>query len=632
MNNSGYFLTFWLFLWNKFIKNSLIYRALCGVYGFISKKWRTSRITNLFRETFFNENTLRKSVVGKLCFAPLLLIEWVQKKFGETLISQKENSFVIRTCKYYLHNLLALNLRFIGVLLVSASAASLIASLVLKTGIKPELIGLAVGGILCLFEFNVTPFFKGSALVGLTEKALDTKLGFDFYYITKCGGIKSTFCAIFFGTIAGLLAGLVSPLLAVLFLGGLWFFFMVLYKVEFGVFMTLFLAPILPTMAVVALCLLCLFSLIVKALTTKRFEFKTEGVGFVVIVMLVLYLLAAICSFVPIKGVQIWAVYFAFMSFYFVVINTIKTKKQLMNLLTVFALSGLAVCVYGILQYIFGWNVNQAWIDEEMFEDIKMRIYSTLENPNVLGEYILLVLPATIALMWKKRGALAKLVYGGMAAVMGLALILTFSRGCWVGIMAAAAVFVTFCSGKLWGLLLLALPILPMVLPESIINRFASIGDMKDSSTSYRVYIWMGTLHMLKDFWLTGIGPGDEAFAQVYPFYSYSSIVAPHSHNLFLQIMVIGGILAIATFAILLLVFFKKLAVGYQVQGKRGDVSVALVGIGAAVAGFLVQGLFDNCFYNYRVFMIFWAVLALGVAAANVAKNEKPKEEEKTNA
>ncbi len=632
MNSNGYFLTFWLFLWNRFIKNSMLYRVLCGIYGTISEKWRESAITNLFRRTFFDDNTLRKSIVGKVCFFPFILIEWIQKKFGERLTSQKENSFVIRTCKYYLHNLLALNLRFIGVLLLSASASSLAGSLICRTGIKLELVGMALGGVLCLFEFNATTLFKNSGLVTLVEKAFDTKLSFDFYYITKCGGIKSTACGIFFGVIAGLVSGFVSPILGILLLGGLWFFFMVLYKVEFGVFVTLFLAPILPTMLVVGLCLLCLVSLAVKALTTKRFEFKTEGVGLMVILMLALYLLAAVCSFVPFKGVQIWAVYFAFMVFYFVVINTVKTKKQLMNLLTVFAISGFVVCVYGILQYIFGWNVNQAWIDEEMFEDIKMRIYSTLENPNVLGEYILLVLPVTIALMWKKRGIFAKIVYGGMAAVQGLALILTFSRGCWIGIMASAAVFVTFAAGKLWGLLLLVLPVIPMVLPESIINRFTSIGNMKDSSTSYRVYIWMGTLHMLKDFWLTGIGPGDEAFAQVYPFYSYSSIVAPHSHNLFLQIMVIGGILAIIAFAVLLLVFFKKLAVGYQVQGKKGDISVALVGIGSAVMGFLVQGLFDNCFYNYRVFMIFWAVLALGTAAVNAAKNEKSTEEVGTNA
>ena len=52
-----------------------------------------------------------------------------------------------------------------------------------------------------------------------------------------------------------------------------------------------------------------------------------------------------------------------------VIINTIKTKTQLFNLLKLFAVSALFVCLYGIAQYIFGWNVKQAWMDEEMFEE-----------------------------------------------------------------------------------------------------------------------------------------------------------------------------------------------------------------------------------------------------------------------
>ena len=56
---------------------------------------------------------------------------------------------------------------------------------------------------------------------------------------------------------------------------------------------------------------------------------------------------------------------------------------------------------------------------------------------------------------------------------------------------------------------------LPFVLPETIINRFLSIGNMADSSTSYRVYIWLGTIAMLKDYWFCGIGPGAAAFNQV---------------------------------------------------------------------------------------------------------------------
>lgn len=632
MKNNGYILSAWLFLWNRFIKNSVLYRILCSIYSFISRQWQNSLITNLFRKSFFSDDTASAGVFGKILFSPFSFIEWIQKKYCAQLTNLKETSLILRVCKYFLHNLLAINLRFIGVMLVSAAAGDLAVSLIFGGGWKLDLIAVVLGALLCLFDINAVDLLRSSALVKLVSKALDLDFSFDFYYMTKCGGKARLFCAAGFGLTAGIICAKLSPVYALAFVAGIWFLFMVLYKVEFGVFAAIFLAPIIPTMPVVGLTLLCLASLIIKALTTKKFKFRTDGVGFMVIFLLLTYLLAAFTSFAPLKSIQIWAVYFAFMIFYFVIINTVKTKKQLKGILTVFCLSGLAVCLYGIMQYAFDWNVSQAWMDEEMFEDIKMRIYSTLENPNVLGEYILLVLPVCIALMWKKKSFLSKIVFGGMAAVMGIALILTFSRGCWLGLLFAAAIFITFAAGKLWGLAIPALPLIPMVLPDSIINRFTSIGNMGDSSTSYRVYIWMGTLLMLKDFWLSGIGLGTEAFTQVYPFYSYSAVVAPHSHNLFLQIVVEAGVLGILSFALLLILFIKQLTLGHRAFGKGHELSVILVGIGAGVLGFLVQGFFDNCFYNYRIFMVFWSVLALGSAAARIAKSEVHLTEVQNNA
>ena len=55
------------------------------------------------------------------------------------------------------------------------------------------------------------------------------------------------------------------------------------------------------------------------------------------------------------------------------------------------------------MQYAFGWTTSNAWIDEEMFEDATMRVYSTLGNPNVLGEYLLLVLPVAAVYMLEKQ-------------------------------------------------------------------------------------------------------------------------------------------------------------------------------------------------------------------------------------
>ena len=148
-----------------------------------------------------------------------------------------------------------------------------------------------------------------------------------------------------------------------------------------------------------------------------------------------------------------------------------------------------------------------------------------------------------------------------------------------------------------------------------MISRFTSIGNLTDNSTSYRVYIWIGALAMLKDYWLCGIGPGDGAFNMVYPAYSYNTIVAPHSHNLFLQMVCDAGICALVVFLLLLFNFFRDMcsAIGKE---KNWTSRVLQIGITAGVCGFMVQAMTDYSFYNYRVMFLFWAYLALGGLAA----------------
>jgi O-antigen ligase len=149
-----------------------------------------------------------------------------------------------------------------------------------------------------------------------------------------------------------------------------------------------------------------------------------------------------------------------------------------------------------------------------------------------------------------------------------------------------------------------------------VIGRFTSIGDLSDNSTSYRVYIWMGVLAMLKDgYWLCGIGPGDAAFNQVYPAYSYNAIVAPHSHNLFLQIICDAGVCALAVFLLVLFQYFRVLCIAIKGE-KDGDSRMLQIAFTSGMCGFLVQAMTDYSFYNYRVMFLFWACVALGCLSA----------------
>ena len=116
---------------------------------------------------------------------------------------------------------------------------------------------------------------------------------------------------------------------------------------------------------------------------------------------------------------------------------------------------------------------------------------------------------------------------------------------------------------------------------------------------------------MLKDYWLCGIGPGDAAFNLVYPRYSYSGITAPHSHNLFLQIMCDAGVIALVIFVLLLFHFFRDVCSAFC-RERDAFSRFHQTAVAAGMAGFLVQAMTDYSFYNYRVMFLFWVFIALG--------------------
>ena len=178
--------------------------------------------------------------------------------------------------------------------------------------------------------------------------------------------------------------------------------------------------------------------------------------------------------------------------------------------------------------------------------------------------------------------------------------------------MCAALVFVVLVQPRLLLLAPVAAVALYFVLPDTVIARFSSIGDLGDSSTSYRLSIWLGTLAMLKDYWLCGIGPGTEAFNLVYPAYGFSTASAQHAHNLFLQLVCDAGVLALVVFLLLVIHYARDVCASFCRTEKGAGERLYLAAFLSGTAGFLAQGMSDYSFYNYRVLFLFGTYLALG--------------------
>lgn len=602
---------------NTAFHNSCLFRVLNGIYIFFSDSWFGSRIINAIKNIGKSREKAR-SFLYKTVHFPFWIMEKTAGKFGDKIDDAYKNSFILNSIFSFSDNAMALNTKFYGLLIISFA----ISRQIFAFSVSYKLLAAMVFGlIIALSDFNITDFFAESKLVKFVLSAI----GFsDFSWkIYEEDNIKKT-SALILGALVGILSGFLSlksvifaalPFVAIIGMA------LILKNPVIGILASAFLAPFIPTMLLAGLIIFTSFCFCFESLRKGDFKWKLDSVGVGLGLFLIFMFLSSVFSFSRTKSLMVWGLYLVFIGYYFIITNAVKTTKQLSYIVKVFVLAGLFVSIYGIMQYVFGWNTSNAWIDEEMFENATMRVYSTMENPNVLGEYLLFVIPLSAFLMLKSSfKSLEKWFWLGTLAASTLCMVLTQSRGCWIGLFVAIIIFVTFYNGKLWGLLPLVFLALPFIIPQTMIDRFLSVGNLEDSSTSYRVFIWLGTLLMLRDFWIGGIGMGEGAFRTVYPFYSYNSIIAPHSHNLYLQIITEGGISALIIFVSVLCIYLKKIAMIFSHRGKNDYVGVLALTFFCAVFGFLVQSMFDYTFYNYRMMSMFFIILGLSVSLENIGE------------
>lgn len=381
------------------------------------------------------------------------------------------------------------------------------------------------------------------------------------------------------------------------------------------------LAPLLPTMAVLGLVLVGYCSLLLMLLHRGGAPLVYSPINKYLFLYAGVYLAAAFMSVAPKISLlpALLTVFFTMIPL--AIENSFFTRAALERLTVCIVLAGTAVALIGIGQYLLGVTGDSAWVDSDMFSSITTRVYSTLQNPNVLSEYLLLVIPLGAAVCMSRKRWGARVFWLVCCGLMLLCLVLTFARGGWLGLIIAAGLFVLLLEPRLLVLAPVALVLLYFLMPDTVISRLASVGNLQDSSTSYRVSIWMGTLAMLKDYWLCGIGPGTAAFNLVYPAYSYNAASAQHSHNLYLQLMVDGGICVLVLFLAVLFVLFRQSCTCLS-KYKKSGCRLYLIAILSGLTGFLAQSMTDYSFYNYRVTLFFWALVGLGAAWIRLCEKE----------
>lgn len=288
----------------------------------------------------------------------------------------------------------------------------------------------------------------------------------------------------------------------------------------------------------------------------------------------------------------------------------------------------LIISVYGLRQWFFGAKALATWVDPTSNAAKLTRVYSYLGNPNLLAGYLIPAVALSLAAIFVWQRLLTKALAATMFVVNSACLVLTFSRGGWIGFVVCLFVFlvllVYWYSVRLpsqwrpWAMPVLVggsagVILLAVLFVEPVRDRVASMFVGRgDSSNNFRINVWSAVLEMIRDRPLIGIGPGNTAFNKVYPLYMRVGYSALSAYSILLEIAVETGFIGLSCFLWLLVVTLNQGV--QQVRRLRtlaNPNSFWLMGAIAAMFGMLGHNLFDTVWYRPEVNSLWWLMVAL---------------------
>jgi len=284
--------------------------------------------------------------------------------------------------------------------------------------------------------------------------------------------------------------------------------------------------------------------------------------------------------------------------FYLVLINTVKTEKDVRTVVWALGLSAAAISLIAAIQYLTGIGIPDPWHDFP-----NRRATSVYGFPNAVGLYVAPILTLFIGVLahvkfFTRRNILLTL---GMMMLMLFALIVARVEGALVAVAAGSVVILLFTKWWKHALIVSAVILVGVFAMDST----REILMFQDTSGDVRLALWEGTSNLLKEQPVFGAGLG--AFPIVYDIYRLPSHVEllQYPHNIFLNFWVELGLLGLLWIIGSVIHFFRQAWVA-----RKCSAGYSFVVIGVVVAT-LVYGLVDVPYFKNDVAVLFWIWLGL---------------------
>jgi putative inorganic carbon (hco3(-)) transporter len=316
-------------------------------------------------------------------------------------------------------------------------------------------------------------------------------------------------------------------------------------------------------------------------------------------------------------AIKVLSIFVMGASVYLVTSQTIRSPEEAHGVMWAAAVAVAITVLYTVVAG-FGASVSDVQADEG--GEAYARFGGIFGHPNLLGGFLALAIPSMAALVasegvWWRRLSGYLLIIAAMAG-----LVLTYSRGAWLGTGVALLILLPMLKRGSWlilGPVLLGPVLVGMATSaDAVLFRVKSIAAAgSDPALTNRLEIWGAAYRLVAEHPLLGVGLGNfqAAYGKLMvpdlPLLTYPLELPEHAHNLFLNLAVEVGLVGVSAFAWLLAVAFLRVRQIKRFTDWR--VGVWSMGLAAGLVAILVQSLVDVVVYQGFVAILFFTYLGV---------------------
>jgi O-antigen ligase len=357
---------------------------------------------------------------------------------------------------------------------------------------------------------------------------------------------------------------------------------------------------------------------------------------------LVIFILAAVFAFIfglgngPLTSnlIRHFAELLLSLGFVLVVIDYCAQWELLERLVKVILLTGAGAAVIAIVLWLLpDFTANDIlnalqrvgypggfvirYIEEN--PELSERAIGTSVDPNALGGLLLMIGALAGPQLVAKRPILPRWLILATIGLIFIALVLTFSRGAMLGLVAGLGYIAVLRYRRLIpyialaGLLLLLLPF-----TQEYVGRFLEGFQGTDLATQMRFGEYSDAFSLINRYPLFGVG-----FAGSPDIDLYLGVA-----SVYLTIGQQMGFLGLLSFTAVFIVLFGFAFLNRQYFKGHEQIDPIWLGLHAAVVGGLVAGIFDHYLFNigfHHAVTIFWLLVGLAVAATRLGSESARK-------